>query len=687
MKKLVLSSLFIGLAALTVNAQNVTIPDANFKAYLVGNASINTNSDSEIQVTEAAAFTGTITCNNLGINSVTGLEAFTGITGLYLFMNNLTSLDVSANTALYILNCRNNQLTALDLSNNLNLLDVNCSQNDITSLDLSLQTSLIGIDCTENLLTSLNVANGNNSNVININFMAQQNPFLTCIEVDDAAWSTTNWVNHDAGASFSEDCAAACVVNIPDANFKAYLVGNMVINANSDAEIQCNEAAAYNNQLNCTGLNISDLTGIEAFTAMTSLHCENNLLTSLDVSACSSLLYLYCQDNALTSLNFSPAIRELACTNNQLTSIDLIANTQFTVLFCNNNLLTSLNVANGNNQFMNPNGFNTTGNPNLTCIEVDNAYFSLDNWWYIDTWTSYSIDCNSSIGCTVTIPDANFKAYLVGNAAINTNGDTEIQCAEATSFTGSINCSSSTIANLTGIEAFTALTSLDCSDNQLTSLNVSSNTALTLLNCSDNQLTALNTSSNTALAILRCAHNELTSLNVSTNTALTTLNCFDNQLTSLNISGNTALTILDCRSNLLTALNVKNTNNTDFISFTTTGNPLLTCIQVDDEAYSTTNWTGSNFMFDAQHDFSENCILSVEESQMEIVNSYPNPASEQLFIEFNENSEITIVSLLGETVQKCTVSKGINTIDVTDFRNGIYFIQTPNGSKRKFVKG
>jgi hypothetical protein len=498
MKKLVLSSLFIGLAGLTVTAQNVTIPDANFKSYLVGNASINTNSDSEIQVTEAAAFTGTITCNNLGINSVTGLEAFTGITGLYLFMNNLTSLDVSANTALYILNCRNNQLTALNLSNNLNLLDVNCSQNDITSLDLSLQTSLIGIDCTENLLTSLNVANGNNSNVININFMAQQNPFLTCIEVDDAAWSTTNWVNHDAGASFSEDCGAACVVSIPDANF---------------------------------------------------------------------------------------------------------------------------------------------------------------------------------------------KAYLVGNTAINTNTDTEIQCSEAASFTGSINCSSNSIANMTGIESFTALTALDCSDNQLTSLNISSNTALTLLNCSDNQLTALNVSSNTALAILRCFHNELASLSVSTNTALTTLNCYDNQLTSLNISGNTALTILDCRTNLLTALNVKNTNNSDFISFTTTGNPLLTCIQVDDEAYSTTNWTGSNFMFDAQHDFSENCILSVEESQMEMMNSYPNPASEQLFIEFNENSEITIVSLLGETVQKCTVSKGINTIDVTDFRNGIYFIQTPNGSKRKFVKG
>jgi hypothetical protein len=43
----------------------------------------------------------------------------------------------------------------------------------------------------------------------------------------------------------------------------------------------------------------------------------------------------------------------------------------------------------------------------------------------------------------VNIPDANFKAYLVGNTAINTNGDNEIQVSEATPFVGSINCSSS----------------------------------------------------------------------------------------------------------------------------------------------------------------------------------------------------------------------------------------------------
>ena len=84
---------------------------------------------------------------------------------------------------------------------------------------------------------------------------------------------------------------------------------------------------------------------------------------------------------------------------------------------------------------------------------------------------------NGLIAQNVNIPDANFKSYLIGNSAINTNADTEIQVSEATAFTGTINCSGQNIADLTGIEAFAALTSLDCSYNQLTSLDVTQNTA------------------------------------------------------------------------------------------------------------------------------------------------------------------------------------------------------------------
>jgi Leucine-rich repeat (LRR) protein len=64
-----------------------------------------------------------------------------------------------------------------------------------------------------------------------------------------------------------------------------------------------------------------------------------------------------------------------------------------------------------------------------------------------------------------------------------------IQTSEAIAFNGTIDCSRKNIFNLTGIEAFTALTYLNCTDNKLTSLDVSKNIALTHLYCSNNQLT------------------------------------------------------------------------------------------------------------------------------------------------------------------------------------------------------
>jgi len=70
---------------LVLNAQNVNIPDANFKnALLTHQPTIDTNSDGEIQVSEAEDYTGTISCLMKGIIDLTGIEAFVNITKLYI---------------------------------------------------------------------------------------------------------------------------------------------------------------------------------------------------------------------------------------------------------------------------------------------------------------------------------------------------------------------------------------------------------------------------------------------------------------------------------------------------------------------------------------------------------------------------------------------------------------------------
>ena len=112
------------------------------------------------------------------------------------------------------------------------------------------------------------------------------------------------------------------------------------------------------------------------------------------------------------------------------------------------------------------------------------------------------------------------------------------------------------ITSLKGIEFFPNLKKLDCSNNQLTELDVSKNTELVTLDCSGNELTSLDVHENTALEYLSCSKNQLTELNVRQNAALQSLYCYNNQLTKLDVSQNPALVKLSCMVNPLTSLNV-----------------------------------------------------------------------------------------------------------------------------------
>ena len=145
----------------------------------------------------------------------------TALVQLFCNSNNLSSLDLSNNTALTLLQCYENELTSLDLSNNTALEWFSCHENQLTSLDLSSNSSLLGFSCNENQLNCLNVKNGNNSNFMGI--YANDNPNLTCIEVDDAVYSTENWQNDslvlwqfDAQVYFSTYCFNSCSVGLEE---------------------------------------------------------------------------------------------------------------------------------------------------------------------------------------------------------------------------------------------------------------------------------------------------------------------------------------------------------------------------------------------------------------------------------------------------------------------------------------
>jgi Leucine-rich repeat (LRR) protein len=156
MNKLILS-IGIVLCAVVVQAQLVDIPDANFKKALVANNAINTNMDTEIQLSEAFA-TDSINVILQNISSLKGIEVFVNLTHLYCSNNQLNTLDLSQNTALTVFFCSSNKLSSLDLSQNTALTDLRCQANQLMHLDLSKNTSLSYLNCGFNQLNNLDLS-------------------------------------------------------------------------------------------------------------------------------------------------------------------------------------------------------------------------------------------------------------------------------------------------------------------------------------------------------------------------------------------------------------------------------------------------------------------------------------------------------------------------------------------------
>lgn len=144
------------------------------------------------------------------------------------------------------------------------------------------------------------------------------------------------------------------------------------------------------------------------------------------------------------------------------------------------------------------------------------------------------------------IPDAKFEEALIKSGYDVAPVDGSVPTYKIKGVK-SLFLNDSGIGDLTGIQDFTALESLSCSNIytasviRLTSLDLSKNLALKSVDVSYNKITTLDISKNTALQTLKISDNQLTTLDISKNTALTLLYFSENLVTSLDISKNTLL--------------------------------------------------------------------------------------------------------------------------------------------------
>lgn len=576
------------------------------------------------------------------------------------FQSQPDHLDLSNNVLLENLIIRSRLYFSINLSKNIALKKLEATfLYYVYYLDLSNNVNLEEAVLNYNYYRGVNLKNGTNSKIVKLDLGNSIGNTLSCLEVDDVSYSTTNWVGVNYtipnDITFSTDCnttviesyyphfenylethnAAGDVVNLGDPTS----MGNGIAN---DKKVFTSRISGVTS-LDVSDINIINLGGIQDFTSLIILNISNtginrvdlskstelntltcignndlktldlskntkltwlnaygnSNLTNLNVSNCPLLHVLYAYNNKLSTIDISNnnELAILSLNSNELTNLDLHSNTKLIQVYAQSNQLTSLDISNNkkvnvlradanqltylNLKNQNRNNFSSMKvdqNPSLTCIEVDNVAF----------WNSATAPDTIDAGAVVGIGDGT----SMGNGIANDNFVTTSRVSSVTN----LDVSGLSITSLTGIKSFTALQTLNASNNLLTEIDVKNNLSLSDLNLSTNQLQSIDLNRNVNLTSIQLQNNSFKSLHFIKNKALTALNVSNNQLITLN---------------------VKNENNAIITSFNALNNPNLLCVLVDNTTYSDLNWTQKDETSSYNSDSCDATLTYVPDTEFE----------------------------------------------------------------------
>ena len=285
--------------------------------------------------------------------------------------------------------------------------------------------------------------------------------------------------------------------NFPDANFRKAVKkydtdGNGYL---SDLEI------SRTMNVECEGMGIKSIKGIEFFTAVQGLWCKDNSISSMDITQNKDLHGVWCSGNPLTSIDFSgnPVLEWVYCFDCKLKSLDFSKNPDMAYLECNTNPeLSKLTFAKDSKL------------EHLMCGSC--ALHTLDlsehkNLTHLDAFrnkmTSIDISQNTKLK-RLDIWDNPDLGYV-------------------------------SVTHLPELQYFS------CANNGVTKVDVTHNPQLQKLVVSYNKLDKLDLSKNPRLAYLDCGNCQLPELDISHNPQLYFLQAFINDFSSINIGNNTRL--------------------------------------------------------------------------------------------------------------------------------------------------
>ena len=342
---------------------------------------------------------------------------FPNLQKLYIYGNQLTSLDVSKNPELWLLNCSNNYLTSLDLSKNTKLKTLTCSGNMLEAIDVSHNQALETLICNNNPgLKSLDVTHNSALKELNCHDVPIQSLDLF---YNKALTNLYCYNNYSIEGLDVSGCTAL-------------------------QDLRC-----YNTNIGTLGLSTTGCTALKY------LYCYNCGLGSLDVSTNTALYYLYCDNNLLTKLDLSKNtnLYYLDCKKNSLTGLNLSNNTKLQYLYCENNTKIST--------------LDTSALKSLKTLNASGCSGLL---------TLYCNGTSSSQGALSTLNVSGCTALRTLNCAFNKL--TSLNVSASTNLT-ELRCNANNLPSL-DVSSNTKLLRLFCNDNLMTSLSITKCTSMQL---------------------------------------------------------------------------------------------------------------------------------------------------------------------------------------------------------------
>lgn len=550
MKTILLCLLFLlNTIGISLYAQFVTIPDSAFRGWMINHGLATCLNGNQLDTTcSAVAALTYMDCSNKQIQDLTGVEYFRNLDTLICNNNSVDTLPFLPEN-LHYLNCASNNFMyafTLPLPQSLNYLD--CRNNRLNVMPL-LPDSITTLICMNDELTSItNFPLMLTSLNCSTNRLQQIPPLPTNITELFCSYNNLTTLPTLPNGLMQLQCHANSISTIP------ILPGSLT-------------------DLGCGMNNLTSLPALPQ--SLNSLYCSYNPdLNSLPALP-AGLELLSCSYDGLTYLPILPSsLQNLSCDNNpSLHTLPVLPNSLVSI-YCNSDSISSLPTLPLQLRILNCSNNQLTSLPRLPT-----------NLW--------NLDCSHN------------NIDLYGGEFVN-----------LTITTFKLNCSFNNISHMNTLPPNTYFESLDCSYNYLYYLHVSTCFDPFLggsLNCSYNQISYIDNIS--SISSVDCSHNQLTSLNYDQfSNQLSSLNCSYNQISSfnyfpqlityLNLSDN-PIACLPSKPSSLTQLNISNTNIQcvpDYSYSSLTGN--LPICQPFNNCTSEWNIIGSVFF-----DSNGNCSL------------------------------------------------------------------------------